>query len=95
MNVVVGLVANIAYTLELIYTPLNADCWEDRQEEGGCDPGAQYDEAAVEADVNVNSDEYQIAGLAAVLLAHRPQAINGPVKTPKLRATPGSALGGN
>ncbi|MGX6739035.1 RHS repeat-associated core domain-containing protein [Streptomyces peucetius] len=72
-SAVLGLMANIPYTVELFGWPVDGDC---RTGGGpgtpGCDYGAQYDQWAAASGVETASGEYLLPGLIAALLSKHP-----------------------
>ncbi|MER6696187.1 RHS repeat-associated core domain-containing protein [Streptomyces fimicarius] len=72
VEVLAGLLRNIAYSLELVYTSVNTSCWGDNQVAGGCDIGAQYDAWAAQQGINVDGDSYLVPGALAAMFLHKP-----------------------
>ncbi|MFJ2376582.1 polymorphic toxin-type HINT domain-containing protein [Streptomyces sp. NPDC087769] len=80
-----GLLSNVAYGAELLYTPFNLDCWGGNEVEGGCDLGAQYEESLANSGVDTNSDAYLVPAFLLSMFTMRSEPPVRPGKRPVIR----------
>ncbi|WP_442810528.1 polymorphic toxin-type HINT domain-containing protein [Streptomyces sp. Wh19] len=80
-----GLLSNVAYGAELLYTPFNLDCWGGNEVEGGCGLGAQYEESLASSGIDTNSDAYLVPAFLLSMFAMRSEPPARPGKRPVTR----------
>ncbi|MGW0828685.1 AHH domain-containing protein, partial [Streptomyces sp. NPDC002845] len=82
-NILLGLIRNTAYTAGFVKGTFDTGCWGDRQAEGGCDYGEQFDAWAAEQGYDINSDAYLVPGALAAIFLHNQ---SGTPRNPRAKA---------